>query len=60
MTELGKRLKEAREAKKISLDELQDITKIQNVTYLALKKETMRLCQAIFMFGHLLSNMLRQ
>ncbi len=29
LTELGKRLKEAREAKKISLDELQDITKIQ-------------------------------
>jgi cytoskeletal protein RodZ len=29
LTELGKRLKEAREAKNISLDELQDITKIQ-------------------------------
>ncbi|WP_027408756.1 helix-turn-helix domain-containing protein [Anoxybacteroides tepidamans] len=29
MTELGKRLKEARETKKISLDELQHITKIQ-------------------------------
>ncbi|GGJ56479.1 cytoskeletal protein RodZ [Anoxybacillus voinovskiensis] len=29
MTELGKRLKEAREAKKISLDELQQMTKIQ-------------------------------
>ncbi|MCZ0754101.1 helix-turn-helix domain-containing protein [Anoxybacillus sp. J5B_2022] len=29
MTELGKRLKEAREAKKMSLDELQQITKIQ-------------------------------
>lgn len=29
MTELGKRLKEAREAKNISLDELQSITKIQ-------------------------------
>ncbi|MCL6585518.1 MAG: DUF4115 domain-containing protein [Anoxybacillus sp.] len=29
MTELGKRLKEAREAKKISLDELQQLTKIQ-------------------------------
>ncbi|HZG61021.1 MAG TPA: RodZ domain-containing protein [Anoxybacillus sp.] len=29
MTELGKRLKEAREAKKISLDELQEMTKIQ-------------------------------
>ncbi|NUK29186.1 helix-turn-helix domain-containing protein [Parageobacillus sp. VR-IP] len=29
MTELGKRLKEAREAKNISLDELQDMTKIQ-------------------------------
>ncbi|WP_044893702.1 helix-turn-helix domain-containing protein [Bacillus alveayuensis] len=29
MTELGKRLKEAREAKQISLDELQEMTKIQ-------------------------------
>jgi len=29
LTELGKRLKEAREAKKISLDELQEMTKIQ-------------------------------
>jgi cytoskeletal protein RodZ len=29
LTELGKRLKEAREAKNISLDELQDMTKIQ-------------------------------
>lgn len=29
MTELGKRLKEAREAKNISLDELQEMTKIQ-------------------------------
>lgn len=29
LTELGKRLKEAREAKKMSLDELQQITKIQ-------------------------------
>lgn len=41
MTELGNRLKEAREAKGLTLDDVQEMTKIQKDIWPALKKENM-------------------
>lgn len=49
MTELGTRLKEARIAKGYSIEDLQEITKIQKDIWRILKKETIQQCQEPFM-----------
>lgn len=57
MTELRIRLKEAREEKAMSLDDLQAATKIQKRYLTALEEGNYDIIPGSFMFGHSSSNM---
>lgn len=58
--DVGEKLKEARLAKDISLDSLQEKTKIQKDTWLPLKKATLIFFRESSTHVHLLKNMRQQ
>ena len=60
MTELGNRLKEARLEKGLSLDDLQEITKIQKRYLIGIEEGNFRSMPGKFYVVLLLNNMLKQ
>lgn len=59
VAELGTRLKEARLSKGYSLDDLQEITKIQKRYLVGIEEGNYSIMPGSFMYEHSLNNMLR-
>lgn len=60
MSELGRQLKEARLQKGMSLDDVQEVTKIRKSIWKPSSLETIRCFQEVFMLGRLSKHTQRQ